>query len=181
MKRITPWLLAFFYLGVINISAAGLGRVVAKGAVRGLARSTEPSTVRSAEKRALRSSIEIQRRDSWNHLHTPVRPLPAPRTVFRYTSPSKARRELRTGIAPGRHMTATAPAGRPPSPTTAAKQYGLLNLPRVRETIQLPKGFPGRHDKVPGGRPGIGEITSPKRVPQSAIKRVTPLQSPVEK
>jgi hypothetical protein len=181
MKRLSPWLLAFFYFGLTTVSAAGLGRVVAKGAVRGLARSTERSTLRSAEKQAVRSSLQIQRKDAWNHLHTPVRPLPAPRTVYRYTSPVQARRELHTGIAPSRHMTARAPAGRPPSPATAAKQYGLRKLPSVREKVQLPKGFPVRHDKVPGGRPGIGEITSRRRVPPSAIKRITPLQSPVEK
>jgi hypothetical protein len=180
MKRISSWLVLFFFLAVTDVSAAGLGRVIAKGATRGLARSTERSAVRSADKQAVRSSIGIQRRDAWNHLHTPVRPLPAPRTVFRYTSPSQAQKELRTGIAPGRHMTTTAPAGRPPSPATAARQYGLRNAPGVRETVVLPKGFPVRHDKVPGGRPGVGEITSPKKVPPSAIKRVTPLHNPAK-
>lgn len=179
MKRITSWLVFSFCLAVPNVSAAGVGRAIAKGAVRGLARSAERSAVRSAEKQAVRRSIGIQRKDAWNHLHTPVRPLPAPRTVFRYTSPEQARKELSTGIAPGRHMTATAPAGRPPSPATAARQYGLRKAPGVRETVQLPKGFPVRHDKVPGGQPGMGEITSPKRVPPTATKKITPLHNPV--
>src|SRR5262249_44515300 len=131
MIRITRWLGLFFCLAVTSMTAAGPGRAIAKGAIRGLARSTERAAFRSAEKQAVRRSIGIKRKDSWNHLHTPVRPLPAPRSVFRYTSPSQARRELSTGIAPGRHMTATAPAGRPLSPATAARQYGLRKAPGV--------------------------------------------------
>jgi hypothetical protein len=104
-----------------------------------------------------------------------VRPLPAPRTVHRYTSPGQARQEMHRGVAPGRHMTATAPAGRPPSPRTAVSRYGLQKAPGVRETIELPRRFPARHNKVPGGRPGAGEITSYRRVPPEAIKKVTPL------
>ncbi len=46
----------------------------------------------------------------------------------------------------------------------------------VRETIELPRRFPARHNKVPGGRPGAGEITSSRRVPPEAIKKVTPLR-----
>jgi hypothetical protein len=112
----------------------------------------------------------------WNHQHTPVRPLPAPRTVHRYASPSQAKKEIRTGIAPGSHMTARAPAGRPPNPGTAASKYGLRKAPGVRETIELPKGFPVRHNKVPGGQPGAGEMTSTSRVPPAAIKKVSPLR-----
>lgn len=175
MKRIACWLILFLCLAITNVGAAGLGRAIAKGATRGVGRSIERSAARSAERQAVRRFIGIQRKDAWNHLHTPARPLPARRTVFRFTSPGQTRKELRTGIPPGRHMTATASAGRPPSPATAAKQYGLRKPPGIRETVRLPKGFPVRHDKVPGGRPGMGEITAPKRVPPSAIKRVTPL------
>ena len=176
MKRLWFGALLVSFLSVGLADAAGVGHALARGATRGLTRSAERSTARTAEKQAARRVAVIERRDAWNHLHTPARRLPAPRTVYRYTSPEQARRELHTGIAPGRHMTATAPAGRPPSPATAAKQYGLRQPPGVRETVRLPRGFPVRHDKVPGGRPGTGEITSPRRVPPSAIKKVTPLR-----
>jgi hypothetical protein len=180
MKQITSWLLIVLCFGVTNVNAGGVGRAVARGAARGIARSAERSVARGAARATVRQearrAIAIQRKDLWNHLHTPVRPLPAPRTVHRYTSPSIARQELRSGVAPGRHMTAAAPAGKPPSPATAMSKYGLQKAPNVRETIELPKGFPVRHNKVPGGRPGAGEITSQKRVPPEAIKKLTPLR-----
>jgi hypothetical protein len=178
--RICSCILICFCLAVVNADAAGVGRAIAHGAARSLTRSAERSAARSAgraaERQAARRAVQIQRKDLWNHQHTPVRPLPAPRTVHRYVSPSQAKKETRTGIAPGSHMTARAPAGRPPNPGTAASRYGLRRTPGVRETIELPKGFPVRHNKVPGGRPGAGEITSSRRVPSSAIKKETPLR-----
>jgi hypothetical protein len=176
MNRLSVWLLFIFCVNVANVNAGGLGRTLARGAVRGLARSAERSAVRSTERQAVRRAAAIQSKDLWNHLHTPARPLPAPRTVYRYTSPSQVRRELHSGIAPESHMTATAPVGRPPSPATAVRKYGLPRTPGVRETVQLPRSFPVRHNKVPGGRQGIGEITSPRTVPRTAIKKVTPLR-----
>ena len=179
-RRITSWVLVILCFGVTNVNAGGVGRAVARGAARGIARSTERSVARGAARATARQearlSIAIQRKDLWNHRHTPLRPLPAPRTVHRYTTPSMARQELRSGVAPGRHMTATAPGGKPPSPATATSRYGLQKPPSVRETIELPKGFPVRHNKVPGGRPGVGEITSQTRVPPQAIKKLTPLR-----
>jgi hypothetical protein len=73
-------------------------------------------------------------------------------------------------------MTATAPADRPPSPGAAVNRYGLQKAPGVRETIKLPRGIAARHNKVPGGQPGVGEITSSRRVPPEAIKKITPLR-----
>ena len=166
--------------GTARSFARSFERSLARGAAQGQARPAKRlvarGTARATAQQATRHSIEIQRKDLLNHLHTPVRPLPAPHTVHRYTSPGQARQEMRTGVAPGRHMTATAPAGRPPSPGTAMNRYGLQTAPHVRETIELPKGIPVRHNKVPGGRPGVGEITSSTIVPPEAIKRVTPLR-----
>lgn len=179
---IRKWIavVALVIAGTTSADAGGIGRAIARGAARGLARSAArtaaKSTGRAAEKQAIGRALQIQRKDIWNHAHTPVRPLRAPRTVYRYTSPSRAREELRSGIAPGRHMTATAPAGRPPSPATAQRRYGLNAPPTVRETVMLPKGFPARHNRVPGGSPGRGEITSSTEVPPSAIRKVTPLR-----
>lgn len=180
MNRIFSCTLMLFCLAVTNAQAGGVGRAIARGATRSLARSAERSAARSAgraaERQAARRVVQIQRKDMWNHRHTPVRPLPAPRTVHRYTTPGQARREMRSGIAPGSHMTATARSGRPPRPGTAANRYGLSKAPAVRETVELPKGFPARHNRVPGGQPGSGEITSSRRVPPAAIKKAIPIR-----
>lgn len=180
MKQITSLAVVVLCFGLSNANAGGVGRAVARGAARGIARSAERSiargAVRATARQEARLSIAIQRKDLWNHRHTPVRPLPAPITVHRYTSSGVARKELNGGIAAGRHMTATAPAGKPLNPATAMSRYGLQKPPSIRETIELPKGFPVRHNKVPGGRPGVGEITSQTRVPPQAIKKLTPLR-----
>src|ERR1035438_4789549 len=88
---------------------AGIGRAFARGASRSAARSVG----RSVRRQAARRSVSIRARDLWNHQHTKPVPLKAPRTVFRYTSPAQARKELKWGVAPSRHMTATGGPGRP--------------------------------------------------------------------
>jgi hypothetical protein len=168
VNRICSYILICFCLAVVNADATGVGRAIARGAARSLAGP--------AQRSAARRAVQIQRKDLWNHQHTPVSPLPTPRTVHRYTTPEQARREIRGGIAPGSHMTATAPSGRPLSPETAASRYGLRMAPSVRETVELPKGFPARHNRVPGGQPGAGEITSSRRVPPTAIKKAVPIR-----
>ena len=174
-------LLVLLCVVITGADAAGLGRAVARGASRGLAKSAgraaTRSVARSTEKQAVKRAVQIQRKDLWNHRHTPVRPLTAPRTAFRYTTPNRAGAEIRAGIGPGRHMTATAPSGRPLSPLSAKRRFGLQKAPTVRETVVLPKGFPVRHNKVPGGTPGVGEMTSSRSVPSSAIRKVIPLRS----
>jgi hypothetical protein len=173
-------MVVLFCLMITVAQADGVGGAVARGAARGLARSVGRSASRSVassvEKQAAKRAFQIQRKDLWNHRHTPVRPLAAPRTVFRYTTRNRAGAEIRAGIAPGRHMTATAPAGRPLSPLSAKRRFGLQKAPTVRETVVVPKGFPVRYNKVPGGSPGFGEITSSKAVPPSAIRKVMPLR-----
>ena len=159
-----------------GISHAGVGRAVARGASRSVVKSAERGAARAIERKAEQRAAQVLRKDIWNHSHTQVRPLPEPRTVHRYTSSSQATQELKSGIAPGNHMSATARPGRTPSPDTARQRFGLSRSPEVRETVVLPKGFPVRHNKVPGGQPGTGEITSPKRVPSTAVKKVTPLR-----
>lgn len=180
MLRHSLRLLVLLCLVITGVEAAGLGRAVARGAARGLAKSTgraaTRSIARSTEKEAVKRAAQIRRKDLWNHRHTPVRPLPVPRTVFRYTTPNRAGAEIRAGIAPGRHMTATASSGRPLSPLSAKRRFGLQKAPTVRETVVLPKGFPVRHNKVPGGTQGAGEVTSSRPVPPSAVRKVVPLR-----
>jgi hypothetical protein len=84
--------------------------------------------------------------------------------------------ELRRGLQPNTHMTAQGGPGRPLSPNTAKRRYGLRQRPQVRETLRLPKGYPVRSAKAFGGQPGVGELTSPKSLPPTAIQKVVPLR-----
>ena len=157
MKRVTAWtgiLLAMLGLGPEVVGAAP------RGPLRGLFR---------------REIREVLRRDLVRDRRLPVSRLERPLTVHRYTTLSQARRELREGLAPGTHTTAHARPGRPPSPETAQRRYGLPRKPEARETISLPEGTPVRRGKALGGRPGVGEIITARRVPPEAIRRVTPL------
>lgn len=135
---------------------ASAGRVVARAAGRRLARA------------------RILKLDAMRH-RVPAKPLAQPRTVHRYTTLTRALQELHHGIPPNTHMTAVARRGRPMSPNNAKRYYGLFRKPTVRETIRLPKGFPVRHSRATNAARGVGELTSPKRVPPEAIRKVTPL------
>ena len=101
---------------------------------------------------------------------TPLRRLPRTRVVQRFASAGKAALEKRAGIAAGTHFTANAAKGLPLSGSSAARRFGLLNPPRVRETVVLPKGFPVRPNKVVGGAGGYGELKSGERLPSRAIQ-----------
>jgi hypothetical protein len=153
MRKLMVVLLLGFVLVPEFVCGAPLGRAVA----------------RAASRRALRA--RILRLDALRH-RVPVRPLPQPRTVHRWTTWTQAQRELREGIAPGSHMTAIARRGRPMSAQHAKQYYGLLHKPSARETIQLPKGFPVRHSHATNAERGVRELTSPKRGPSQAIKKV---------
>lgn len=141
----------------LSAEAGGLGRAAARGAWRSSARIWR------------RSPAQIMRRDLVRDRAIKARPLARQRTVFRYTSNAQARTELRRGILPGRHMSSNGGSGRPLSRVAAQQRYGLPRRPQVRETIRLPKGQPMRSAKALGGRPGVGELTSPKRLSPAAI------------
>jgi len=135
--------------------------------------SAKPVGAAPTGKQLLRNLL---RRDLLRDLALPTRRLKAPRTMHRYTTWERALRELQKGLPAGTHTTARARPGRPPSPETAQRRYGLPRKPEVRETIRLPKGTPVRHGKVLGGRRGVGEIViTGRRVSPEAIRRVTPL------
>lgn len=136
----------------IPVEAGGLGKSVGRAAM-----------------------ARVFKRDLKHHAATAVKPLTRSRMVHRYTTRVRGQREVTSGLAPNTHMTVRARPGRPLSPGTAQRRYGLASPPNVRETIQLPKGFPVRHNKVVGGAPGVGEITSPRAIPPSSIRRTVPL------
>ena len=118
---------------------------------------------------------DLLRRDFRRDRTLPVRRLKAPRTVHRYTTWERALRELQKGLPAGTHTTARARPGRPPSPEVAQRRYGLPRKPEARETIRLPEGALIRQGKALGGRPGVGEIVTARRVPPEAIRKITPL------
>lgn len=144
---------------------AGVGAAFARGARRGISRSL------------VRKMPRTLMRDRVRDLRTPAIPLTRPRTVFRYTTRGQATRELKKGIQPNRHMTTTGAPGRPLGPSAAKSRYGLAKKPTVRESVQLPKGFPVRHNRALQGKPGVGELTSPKRIPPGAVRKIVPLKS----
>jgi len=65
------------------------------------------------------------RQDLKNHAVTAARPLTKPRTVHRYTSTHQASREVRKGLTPNTHMTATARRGRPLSAGAALNRLSV--------------------------------------------------------
>lgn len=154
-KRLLAGLLLLTTTAVPAVEASLLGKAAARGAAKHLA--------------------QLLRRDGLRDRVTRVRSLPKARTVFRYTTRERAQQELRQGIRAGRHLTARATPGRPPSGGQAQRRYGLPQPPAVRETLRLPKGQLVRPNKVLGGAPGVGELTSPRRMPPAAITRVVPL------
>ncbi len=126
-----------------------------------------------------RPGPSLRERDQLQHRRTPPRPLPDDRTVFRFTTKERALGEARRGLPPETHMTARGGPGRPMTPDHARQRWGLPKTPEVRETIRLPKRTPVQPHKALGGERGAGTLTSPKRLPPSVIKDVTPLhQSP---
>ena len=117
----------------------------------------------------------ILRKDLLNHRRTAAKALAQGRTVHRYTTQARARHEqpLRHRCQPpcdraGTGGSATEVGNRP-------ARYGIPQPVQVRETIRLPKGFSVRHNKVQGGKPGVGELTSPKPIPPRWIEKVVPL------
>lgn len=120
---------------------------------------------------------KLLKRDLARDAATVAKPLMRPRQVWRYATRKQAARETRNGLAPSTHMTARATRGRPPSPQTAKRWYGLPNKPEIRETWELPAGTPVRSNKALGGGPGVGETTSSKRLPPEALVRTIPLMS----
>lgn len=104
-----------------------------------------------------------------------ARALPAATTVWRYTTAAQARRELRGGIRPDKHFTPGVTRGRPPSPLTAQRRYGLPQPPQVRLTVRLDKGTTVLRNKALGGQPGRGELVNKVAVSSGGIRRVVNL------
>lgn len=144
-------------------------------AVLGVLVPTEADAGSSAKRLAERAWSRVFARDAARDATLPVRPLREPRRVWRYSDRAGASRAAETGLPAGSHMTSRTTPGRLPSPARAQERYGLARPPEVRMTIDLPRGHPVRQGKAIGGSPGVGEITSPARIPPGSIVKVDPL------
>ena len=147
-----------------SLEASAVGKAAARGAAK------------SVSKAVNKGLAQKLRRDLVRDRKTPARLLQRDRQVFRYTTKAQARREIRSGLRPGTHMTSRATAGRPLSSSSAQRRYGVPKRPQVRETIHLQKGVPVRSNRVVAGKPGIGETTSPKRIPAKSIQKIVSLK-----
>jgi hypothetical protein len=146
--------------GLLMIMTAMLP-VAAEGG--SLARAAFREATKSTSRAFRGAAAKTLRRDLLRDRATRVRLISRNRTVFRYTTKAQARRELRKGVLPGRHMTSRATPGRPLSPGQAQRRYGLPRRSQVRETIRLPRGQPVRFNRAVGGVPGMGTTTSAAR------------------
>lgn len=88
-----------------------------------------------------------------------------------------AAREAGFGLLSVTHMTLVLRRGRPLSGDGAARRYGLLRQPTAHETIVLPAGTPIRVNTALGGKAGVGELTSPRRIASAAIVRIDKVPS----
>lgn len=156
--------LCAFLAGILPQLACGAGgRVAGRTVSRRAARSVE------------RALPRILARDAERDAATAVRSLGRSRSFQRYVTGGSFKQELRSGIAPGRHM-APARMGRPLGGVAAQKRYGLPLTPQYRETVRLPRGFEVKLNRALGGQPGFGEAISPRRIPPQAIQKVLPLR-----
>jgi len=165
-----------FERGAVRSVERGGARSVERGTARSLGRESGQAIDRKALRQLERSHIQnLTRRDLLNHERAHVKPVTNPREAFRFTTREKSLSDLRNGIAPEHHMTATAGRGRPLSAESAMRRFGLLRKPEARETIVIPRGQPIRVNKAVGGAAGVGEITSTQRLSPDAIKKVIPI------
>lgn len=161
----------------ITAITASVLMFIAAAAEAGPGKSVAKTAAARLLSRAPKVSTAVLKRDLERDLATKAVRLRRPATVFRYTTRNTARLELKKGIAPNLHMTSRARPGRPLLPVNARQRFGLRKQPSVRMTISLKPGQPIRFNRALKGAPGIGEITSPRRVAPANIKRVVPLVS----
>lgn len=158
-------LLAMLLVVVIpGTSHAQLGRILARSAERRIARS------------AGRSFLSTLRRDLVRDRATPARSLVKDRSVFRYTTKTRARLETRAGLSAGTHLTSHSASGRPLSAAAAQRRLGLPTRPAVREKVVLRKGTRVRLNKALGGKRGYGEISLAQHIPPTNVRRVIRLR-----
>ncbi len=162
---------SFLLAGPAPQAAAGIFGALGRGAERSVMRSVGRSEAKAAERATVRAFSKDAARDA----STAAKRLSRPKTVFRYVPAKTAKHEMGLGIPARTHMTAVGGPGRPMGAGKAMGRYGLNRRPGVRETVRLPKRFPVRFNRAVLGEPGVGELTSPKRIPGKAIVKAVRL------
>jgi hypothetical protein len=152
------------------------GNCHAKGVFKkAVSRAIVKKSTRKAARKTIRKKVgsraynKILRRDALRDSKTKAKPLFRRRIVKRYTSRKQASFERKYGIQPRSHMTSRLRRGRPVSAGIAKQRYGLRRKPTVQMKVLVPKGQPVRKNKVIGGKPGYGELTSTKKIPGKNI------------
>jgi len=165
-----------------DLSGAGVGKSVARSATRRLAqrsvaRAAARGTAVASGAQVRRPIPNILKLDRLRDRNLPVKTLPEPRRVFRYTTNKQAQFYRRRGVPSGTHFTTRAGPGRPLSAVHAKERYGLPRMPSTRVQVALPKGTPVKSGKVIGGEPGVGELKIyHRRLPPPAVKTVIQLR-----
>jgi hypothetical protein len=157
------------------LGRTALKRALGGGAARGEA-AAAAATRRTASQLGKQPADYVLRVDRARDAATPAAALGRERVVQRYTSAAQAEKEAASGIAPGSHMTSRSARGRPLSAEGAQGKYGLMEPPEKVLTVRVPGNQPVRLNKALGGRPGVGELTSPEALPPSAVVAVKPVQ-----
>src|SRR5687767_10680374 len=111
IRRITIAILSLLLMIVVLLTS-GCGRVGRFAARRASGESAALFTRRSSK---------LLKKDLSRDSKTPVSRLQRERSVFRYTTESRAKQELAGGIGPGSHFTSKAKPGSPLSPTQATR------------------------------------------------------------
>ena len=119
---------------------------------------------------------DVRTRDHRRDNRTPAKPLERDARVYRYTSKEDAATLRRDGVPPRTHLTSRGGSGRPPSAGRAQRQYGLEKKPDTRVTIDVPAGTSVRKNRVMGGEPGRGEMTTTERLSPSSVGKTVPLR-----
>ncbi len=158
-NRFIGLLLLSVFLGSIHANAVRIP--IRRGAL-----------ARSLEHRPSPSISSILRRDLSRDRATAPRILSRDRIVNRFTTLPRAKAEARKGLTTGTHLTSRISPGRPLSALSAQKRLGLPVRPEARERILLKRGTSVRFNKALGGKPGVGEITIAKPVPNSVLRDV---------
>lgn len=162
---------SFWLLAPAPQARAGIFGALGRGAERSVLRSVGRSEAKAAE----RATVRAFRKDAARDAKTAAKRLLRPKTVFRYVPAKTAKREMRLGIPARTHLTAAGGPGRPLGAGNAMRRYGLGRRPETRETVRLPKGFPVRFNRAVLGKPGVGEMTSPKSLARKAVIKSVPL------
>ena len=131
------------------------------------------SNSKKVDKTDKKAVSSILHRDKVRDMATTPKPLEKDTKVRRFV---RNKKDLQKDIPANSHTTAPIRPGRFPSAERAQKQYGLPEKPRYVGVIDLEKKRLERRNKVVGGEPGRGEMTSPQKVNKNQVEKIVKLR-----